>query len=124
MRILLNEDGYLDQWVLDETKCQMSDSDIVVDTPENLDIKTFYKEFHLYHLEDGKLVKDKDRERELMLNKRKTTLTIEEKIRLFVEAIPVEEYPEHKDGVDWEPFYDVESNKFTWKESSATKENR
>lgn len=62
MRILLDNDGYVKSWILEDDMGTMSDNDIIVETPEFDDIRQFRKEAKLYHIVDGKLVKDENRE--------------------------------------------------------------
>lgn len=61
MRILLDNDGYIRQWMEKDNVGWMSDNDIIIPTPEDLDFTTFCKEFKLYKVVDGALVKDETR---------------------------------------------------------------
>lgn len=61
MRILLDNEGYVSQWMEEDEMGRLSDNDIVIATPEDLDFTVFYKEFRLYKVVDGALVKDENR---------------------------------------------------------------
>ena len=61
MRILLDSDGYVSQWMeKDDVGC-MSDNDIVIATPEDIDFTAFRNEYNYYTIKDGVLVKDENR---------------------------------------------------------------
>jgi hypothetical protein len=62
MRILLDNAGYLKGWMLEDDCGKLSDNDIVIETPKFDDIRQFLREASLYHLVDGKLVKDENKE--------------------------------------------------------------
>ena len=61
MRILLDSDGYVSQWMEKDDVGRMSDNDIVIATPEDIDFTTFRKEYQYYKVDNGALVKDKNR---------------------------------------------------------------
>lgn len=61
MRVLLDNEGYIKSWMLEDNMGTMSDNDIIVETPEFDDIRQFRRESHLYHIIDGKLVKDENK---------------------------------------------------------------
>ena len=61
MRILLDNDGYVAQWVEQDDMGCMSDNDIIVATPEDFDFAKFREECKYYKLVDGVLVKDENR---------------------------------------------------------------
>lgn len=117
MRVLFDENGYLKSWALDETAGRLSDDDQIIETPQIDDIKQFYKESHLYHLVDGKLVKDKNRQAQLDAEKaqEKKVLSLQEKIALFIEAFDVDEQPDCKQGFKHRPYFDKDKMKFAWK---------
>ena len=61
MRILLDNDGYVEQWMEKDDMGCMSDNDIVIATPENFDFSAFREECRYYKVVDGVLVKDESR---------------------------------------------------------------
>lgn len=61
MRIVLDNEGYVRQWMQKDDAGWMTDNDIIIPTPEYLDFVTFRKEFKLYKVVDGALVKDENR---------------------------------------------------------------
>ena len=61
MRLLLDNDGYVSQWVEKDDAGYMSDNDIVIPTPEGFDFTAFREDYRYYHLVDGVLVKDENR---------------------------------------------------------------
>ena len=61
MRILLDNDGYVSQWMERDDTGSMSENDIVIAAPENFDFSTFREEYRYYKLVDGVLVKDENR---------------------------------------------------------------
>ena len=66
MQVLLDSNGYVKEWVLDERKIKIGhEGALIVPTPPDLDVNQFYKEFKSYKLEDGKLIKDDARLQEL-----------------------------------------------------------
>ena len=66
MQVLLDNNGYVKEWILDETRARMGHADaLIVPTPSNLDVNQFRKEFKSYKLENGELVKDTNRLQEL-----------------------------------------------------------
>lgn len=121
MRIVLDNNGYLSQWMLgdDGGKINHENEQIISDI-EDLDISTFRKEFHLYHLVDGKLVKDENRQAQLDAKrvKEKKVLSLQEKIALFVEAFEVDEQPDDIEGFEYKPYFDKSKNRFSWKPES------
>ena len=118
MRVVFDKDGYLKSWVLQEDGITFnSDREMVVPTPEDFDIDSFYGEFQSYHLVDGKLVKDETRQADLDAQKEneKKELTLNEKIALFVESLSVDEEPENKEGYEYKPYFDKDNLRFSWK---------
>ena len=118
MRVVFDKDGYLKSWVLQEDGITFnSDREMVVPTPEDFDIDSFYGEFQSYHLVDGKLVKDETRQADLDAQKEneKKELTLNEKIALFVESLSVDEEPENKEGFEYKPYFDKDNLRFSWK---------
>jgi hypothetical protein len=66
MQILLDNNGYIKEWVLDETQIELGHADaITIDTPSDLNIECFYKEFKSYKIIDGVLTKDDTRLQEI-----------------------------------------------------------
>lgn len=61
MRILLDNDGYVSQWVENEDAGRMTDNDIVISTPEGFDFSAFRKDFRYYKVVGDVLVKDENR---------------------------------------------------------------
>ena len=61
MRILLDNDGYVSQWIEKDDVGYMSDNDIVIATPEGFDFSAFRGECRYYKVVDGVLVKDETR---------------------------------------------------------------
>ena len=59
MRIVLDNEGYVRQWMQKDDAGWMTDNDIP--TPEDFDFATFRKECKLYKVVDGALVKDENR---------------------------------------------------------------
>lgn len=121
MQILLDNNGYVKEWVLDETQGQMGHADaLIVPNIPDLDVEKFYKEFKSYKLEDGKLVKDSNRMKEIdneRANKKKEhkkkekEASYNEKLRAFIEALPVEE----RSDANTKLYFDLEAFAFKWK---------
>jgi hypothetical protein len=66
MQVLLDNNGYVKEWILDETHVQMGHANaLTIPTPSNLDVNQFRKEYKSYKLENGELVKDTNRLQEL-----------------------------------------------------------
>ena len=64
MRVVFDKNGYLDKWIMNDDGGVIPDeNEQVIPTPKDIDISTFYEEYHLYHLVDGELVKDETREK-------------------------------------------------------------
>lgn len=61
MRILLDNEGYVSQWVENESAGRMTDSDIVIPTPEGFDFIAFRNDYKYYKLVGDVLVKDENR---------------------------------------------------------------
>lgn len=61
MRILLDNEGYVSQWMQKDDIGQMGENDIVITTPEGFDFSAFREDFRYYHLVDGVLKKNKKR---------------------------------------------------------------
>lgn len=61
MRILLDNDGYVSQWMAQDNMGYMSDDDIVIATPDDFDFEAFRGEYKYYKLVEGVLVKDENR---------------------------------------------------------------
>ena len=61
MRILLDNEGYVAQWMAQDTVGYMSDNDIVIATPDGFDFSAFRGEYRYYKIVDGALVKDENR---------------------------------------------------------------
>jgi len=131
MRIVLDNDGYLSKWILNDNFGIIPDEkEQIVPNIENLDIHTFYKEYRLYHLVDGKLVKDENRQAQLDAEKakeqaeveKKKALSLQEKIALFVDAIEIDEKPVVEEGFVIEPYFDKENMKFAWKTTAVSEE--
>ncbi len=118
MRVVFDNEGYLKEWILkDDCGFISNEKEQVIPTPENLDISTFYNEYHLYHLVNGNLVKDENRQAQLE-NKnlqKKRVLSLQEKLKLFIETLPVDEQPDYKDGIEYKPYFDKDNMKFAWK---------
>ena len=119
MRAIFNNDGYLESWIFEDDKgCFNSEKEVMFPNIENLDIDKFYNEYHLYHLVDGKLVKDENRQAELDAQKEneEKELTLNEKVVLFVESLEVESRPKRKEGFEYKPYFDRDNLKFSWRE--------
>lgn len=119
MRAIFNNDGYLESWVLEDNRGSFeNDKEVVLPNIENLDIDKFYNEYHLYHLVDGKLVKDENRQKELDEQKEneEKELTLNEKVALFVESLEVESRPKRREGFEYKPYFDKDNLIFSWKE--------
>ena len=122
MQVLLDNNGYVKSWILDEKQGSLSQADaLTIATPSDFDPVKFYREFKSYKIADGKLVKDSKRlktiekERaEIISQKEKISLTessYAEKLRTFIEAIPVEE----RSDINTKLYFDLESFTFKWK---------
>ena len=80
MQVLLDNNGYIKEWVLDESQGEMGHADAVtIPTPSDIDVELFYKEFRSYKIIDGVLTKDDTRLQEIQEEK----LTVESKIKLM-----------------------------------------
>lgn len=117
MRILLDNAGYLKGWMLEDDCGKLSDNDIVIETPQIDDIRQFRREASLYHLVDGKLVKDENRQTQLDAEnaKEKKPLSFQDKVALFIEAFDVDDEPDYKTGFKHRPYFDKDKMKFAWK---------
>ena len=62
MRVLLDNDGYVKYFIWEDNGGMMTEEDIVIDAPENVEDVQFCEEYFKYHIVDGKLVKDDNRE--------------------------------------------------------------
>ena len=119
MRAIFNNDGYLESWVLEDDRGSFeNDKEVVLPNIENLDVDKFYNEYHLYHLVDGRLVKDENRQKELDEQKEneEEALTLNEKVALFVESLEVENHPKRREGYEYKPYFDRDNLRFSWRE--------
>lgn len=120
MRIVFDKEGYVSQFIMNnEGGFIPNENEQIIQTPDDLDVSDFIRKHRHYHLVDGKLVKDENRQAQLEkaeLQKKKV-LTTQEKIALFIEAIPVDEPPaDYKEG-KYKPYFDKNNMKFTWRKS-------
>lgn len=122
MQVLLDNNGYIKEWVLDETQIELGHAGaITIATPSDLDVEEFYKEFKSYKLADGKIVKDSKRLKEIEeehINRKKLDenantkeASYQEKLRVFIEALPVEE----RSDTNTKLYFDLEAFAFKWK---------
>ena len=118
MRVVFDKDGYVDQWIMDDNSGSIPDeNERIINTPDDLDVLDFVQKFKHYHLVDSKLVKDENRQSQLdgIKKKEKKVLSMQEKLKLFIEAFEVDEQPDYKEGVEYQPYFDKKNMKFAWK---------
>ena len=120
-QVLLDQDGYAISYIDDG----FIDGGVTFDN--EIDTTDLHIYLNAYHFVDGMLVRD-DAKAELLLKQheaqirqKQNNLNVpENKMRIFIQSLPVADMPSDADVVEYEPYFDTENMIFAWRKFEDT----
>lgn len=110
MQILCNDKGQILEFMLSDCGRMGHKAAITIETPKDLDISDFVKNFQSYYLQDNQIIKDNNYK-----PAKQEQLTKEQKLQLLLDSFEIDEQPDPIDGFEFIPYFDRKNMKFSWK---------